>query len=97
MAAIIELQKNITDNNRMLLHNIRGKAGNLVKEIIEPKMFNGENDVTLTIEQFTKLRLFLANLSHHGSLGEIDSPYMQRYIDDSVEKEKILNLLLKDE
>lgn len=80
----------------MIAYNISAKAGNLMHDIIEPKMYfkDGQTTVELTTEEFTKLRVFLAALSEN-KLDGIEK-WLEKYEEEIKTKQEIYAMLITE-
>ncbi len=91
----LKLHNDIRQADNMVLHDIRNHAGQLFSEMIEDRMFIKEKQtsVKFTVEEFNKLRVFLAQLTHKTNGLDQMSSMMKMYLEEKNEKQKLLYLL----
>lgn len=94
--AIIKLLQDIRQAEHMIAYNISAKAGNLLHDIIVPKMYfkDGQTTVELTTEEFTRLRVFLAALKED-KLDGLDK-WLEKYQQEIKTKQEIYSMLVKE-
>lgn len=95
LKAQIELLKGIKEADSMILHIVQSTASQILNDVVKPKMYTkeGQTTVELTIEEFAKIRVALAQLSTDDGFCQMNSWIKEKYIDPKKEKQKILSML----
>lgn len=95
LKAQIELLKGIKDADNMILHTVQSTASRILNDVVKPKMYTkeGQTTVELTVEEFAKIRVCLAQLSTDEGFCQMNGWIKEKYIEPKKEKQKILSML----
>lgn len=95
LKAQIELYKGIRDADNMILHTVQSTASQILNNVVKPKMYtkDGQTTVELTVEEFVKIRVALAQLSTDEGFCQMNAWIKEKYIEPKKEKQKILSIL----
>lgn len=93
--AQIDLLKGIKEADNMILHTVQSTASQILNDVIKPKMYTkeGQTTVELTVEEFTKIRVALSQLSSEEGFGQMNGWIKEKYIEPKKEKHRILSML----
>lgn len=91
----LKLYEEVGTANHMILYNIQIAAGVMIRKVIEPKMFfkKGQETVELTTDEFTKIRVLLAQISIDNELEKLGDGTVGKYLSEKNEKLRIIAML----
>lgn len=91
----IQLLIGIKDADNMILHIVQSTASQILNDVVKPKIYTkeGQTTVELTLEEFAKIRVCLAQLSSEEGFSQMNAWIKEKYIEPKKEKEKILKML----
>ncbi len=91
----VDLLEGIREADSMILSCIQSNAMDVMKKVIEPKMYTepGQATVELTVEEFNKIRYTLATIGLPEGLKELTPWIEDAYLNPKKEKIRLLNLL----